>query len=98
MNTKKAVLETRLLIVFFFSNLLGYKVGVKIGKDFFQEWQEARRWFMAHAHLRKGDFSENKASEVKMHFQILEKFLYEAATSEFGRMRIINEILDETNR
>ena len=95
---KKGSLRDASINSLFFSDFLGYKDGVKIGKNFFQEWQEARRWFIAHAHLRKGDFSEIKASEVEIHFQTLEKFLYEAATSEFGRMRIINEILDETNR
>ena len=95
---KKGGLRDATINSLFFSDFLGYRDGVEIGKDFFQEWQEARRWFIAHAHLRKGDFSEIEASEVEMHFQILEKFLYEAATSEFGRMRIINEILDEANR
>ena len=82
----------------FFSTFLGYKDGVKIGKNFFSEWKNAKDWFMAHAHLREGDFSENEASEVEMYFQTLENFLYDAATSEFGRVRIINDILEETNK
>ncbi len=95
---KKGNLRDATINSLFFSDFLGYKDGVKIGKNFFQEWQKARRWFNEHAHLQKGDFSEIEVSEVKKHFQILEQFLYDAATSEFGRMRSINEILDEANR
>lgn len=82
----------------FFSTFLGYNDGVKIGTDFFQEWKDAKKWFLKHTHLRKDNFETDAPSEVQRHFGTLDSLLYDAATSEFGRMRIINDILEETNK
>lgn len=81
----------------FFSTFLGYDDSVRIGKDFFEEWKIAREWFLKHTHLRKGKFEMDASSEVEKHFQMLDNLLYDAATSEFGRVRIINESLEEAN-
>ena len=81
----------------FFSTFLGYDDSVRIGKNFFEEWKMAREWFFKQTHLRKGEFEVDASSEVERHFQMLDNLLYEAATSEFGRMRIIDESLEEAN-
>ena len=81
----------------FFSTFLGYDDSVRIGKNFFEEWKIAREWFLKHTHLREGKFEMNASSEVERHFQMLDNLLHDAATSEFGRMRIIDESLEEAN-
>ena len=81
----------------FFTIFLGYDVRKKISKNFFHEWKAARVWFLKHTHLRENKFEVDAPIEVERHFRTLDNLLYVAATSEFGRMRTINEILEATN-
>ena len=83
--------------VLFFTTFFDYADKAKIPKNLLDEWKTARDWFEQHNHLRKGRFDEDKSCQVKKHFRMLDKLLYIAATSAFGRMRTINEILDPTN-
>ena len=83
--------------VLFFTTFLDYADKEKIPKNLLEEWEAARDWFEKHNHLRKGRFDEVKSCKVKKHFRMLDNLLYVAATSAFGRMRTINEILEETN-
>lgn len=82
----------------FFTTFLDYDDREKIPQNFMKEWRDAREWFVKHAHLREVSFRENASSEVERHFKNLDNFLYVAASSEFGRLRSIHEILEETNQ
>ena len=81
----------------FFSTFLDYSDRDKIPKNFLGDWKKAKNWFNGHAHLRKKDFAKNAPSEVARHFQTLDDLLYVAASSEFERIKSIDEILEETN-
>ncbi len=81
----------------FFTIFLGYDIREKIPRNFFQDWTAAREWFLKHTHLRENEFEIEASFEVVRHFRTLDKLLYVAATSEIGRMRTINEILEKTN-
>ena len=81
----------------FFTIFLGYDVRQRIPQDFFQEWKAARKWFLKHTHVRENEFEIEASSQVERHFRTLDNLLYVAATSEIGRMRTIDEILEATN-
>lgn len=81
----------------FFSTFLDYSVKDKIPSNFLKDWKSAKRWFVEHAHLRKDDFSENEESDLTKHFSNLHSFLYVAASSQYERIRGLNEILEDTN-
>lgn len=81
----------------FFATFLDYEDKEKIPKNFLKEWNAAKEWFLAHAHLRKKKFDEDVSSKVVRHFQTLDGLLYVAASSEFERIRDIHDILEETN-
>ena len=82
----------------FFTTFLDYQDKERIPTNFLGEWKAAKQWFQKHTHLRKDDFSRDTASEVKKHFTALDELLYVAASSEFERIKGINEILEETNQ
>lgn len=84
--------------VLFFTSFWGYVREEEIPEDLFKDWRDAKKWFGAHSHLRKGRFSKRKSSDVQKHFQMLDELLYVAATSTYERIKEINEILEETNR
>ena len=84
--------------ILFFTNFLDYESYEQIPENFLKEWKKARKWFQGHAHLRSGRFPEDVPSKVKAHFRTLDGLLYVAASSEFERLRGIDEILEETNR
>ncbi len=82
----------------FFRTFLGYNDIDSIPKYLVDEWKQARKWFQAHVHCRKGCFSESDQREIEKHFQTLDSMLYVAASSAFERLKGIDDILEETNR
>lgn len=81
----------------FFSTFLDYGDREKIPPNFLREWKAAKKWFVGHAHLREGDFADSVRSELEKHFRTLDNLLYVAASSEYERIRGLDEILEETN-
>ena len=81
----------------FYSKFLDYEDLDKIPANFLSEWKSARSWFVRHAHLRRDPFPEYVSSELESNFRIVDYLLHVAATSEFGRLKAIDEILEEAN-
>lgn len=81
----------------FFNTFLDSFSQKKIKEDFPSNWKETREWFLKHTHLRQTKFSEEVPYEVATHFQRLNEFLYLAASSEYERIKVLHEILEETN-
>ena len=81
----------------FFTSFLNYDDIGGVPTDFLREWKIARKWFQGHAHLRDDRFPEKDVSSVEKHFRALDSLLCVAASSEFERLREIDEILEETN-
>lgn len=81
----------------FFSTFLDYSDKDRIPGNFLKDWASAKRWFVGHAHLREVDFSEDAKKELAKHFANLHSFLYVAASSQYERIRELNEILEDTN-
>ena len=79
------------------SIFLDYHDMRKIPTHFIKEWKDARLWFARHAHVRERPFDPEANTQLAKHFQTLENFLDIAATSQYGRIRGLDEILDETN-
>lgn len=79
------------------SIFLDYHDMKKIPAHFIKEWKDARLWFERHAHVRERPFDPEVNTQLAKHFQMLENFLDIAATSQYGRIRGLDEILDETN-
>ncbi|MER0215759.1 MAG: hypothetical protein DU481_06115 [Nitrosomonas sp.] len=71
----------------FFSTFLDYSIKDKIPGNFLKDWKSAKRWFVAHAHLRKGDFSKDEKIDLAKYFSNLHSFLYVAASSQYERIR-----------
>ena len=82
----------------FFATFLRYDDRKKIPGNFLKEWKNARKWFQGHAHTRKSILGSEVSAQLAKHFQALENFLYVAASSQYERIRGLDEILDETNR
>ena len=82
----------------FFSTFLDYDEFVRIPNNLIQEWKSARRWFLSHAHLRQDPHLDDDGSKTEGHFQALHNLLFVAATSEFGRLKAIDDILEQANR
>ena len=85
------------LAPFFFATLLDYADTERIPLSLLSEWRQTRRWFLAHAHLREGEFDTRDSIDVEKHFQTLEDLLFAAASTEIERLGAINEILEEAN-
>ncbi|MEH6625628.1 MAG: hypothetical protein V7739_04235 [Motiliproteus sp.] len=81
----------------FFSTFLDYSDKDKIPGNFLSEWKDAKRWFVTHAHLRKPPFRANVEDDLVKHFNCLDGYLYIAASSQYDRLKVLNEILDATN-
>ena len=81
----------------FFSTFLDYNDRDRIPENFMKEWRDAKKWFNGCAHIRKTAFDSDTDSSAEIHFTNLEGFLHVAASSEFKRIKGINEILEETN-
>ena len=82
----------------FFSTFLRYDDRNSIPGNFMKEWKDARKWFEGHAHVRKSNLDSQENTQINEHFRTLENFLYIAASSQYERIRGLDEILDETNR
>ena len=81
----------------FFLTFLDYGGREKVPPNFLREWRAAKTWFLKHAHLRDKDFAADAPSQAEKHFRTLDSLLYVAASSEYERIKGINEILEETN-
>ena len=82
----------------FFSTFLDYSDRDKIPGNFLSEWKAAKDWFLGHAHLRNKPFRAETDNELVKHFNCLDGYLYIAASSQYDRLRDLNEILDATNQ
>ena len=82
----------------FFTTFLSCSDKDRIPNNFLSEWKIAKKWFERHTHLRRGNFSDKVPSELIKHFKTLDELMYVAASSEFKRVKEINEILEETNQ
>ncbi len=82
----------------FFSTFLDYVDRNKIPRSFLSEWKDAKKWFLSHAHLREKPFRVEIDNELVKHFNCLDGYLYIAASSQYDRLKELNEILDATNR
>jgi hypothetical protein len=81
----------------FFSTFLDYSDKEKIPKNFVLEWKRAKEWFLGHVHLRGKPFNKGVDDALRIHFKCLESYLYIAASSQYDRLRNLNEILETTN-
>lgn len=82
----------------FFSTFLEYSDKDKIPGTFLSEWKAAKEWFLRHAHLRETPFRADTESDLLKHFNCLDSYLFIAASSQFERLKTLNEILDTTNQ
>lgn len=82
----------------FFSTFLGYSDKEKIPSNFLSEWKAAKKWFEKHTHLRDKPFRTETDNDLVKHFNCLDGYLYIAASSQYERLKDLNEILDATNQ
>ena len=82
----------------FFSTFLDYSDKGKIPSNFLSEWKAAKGWFLGHAHLRDKPFRAETDNDLVKHFKCLDGYLYIAASSQYDRLKDLNEILDATNQ
>ena len=82
----------------FFSTFLDYSDKDKIPGNFLSEWKAAKNWFLGHVHLREKPFRVKTESDLVKHFNCLDGYLYIAASSQYERLKDLNEILDATNQ
>lgn len=82
----------------FFSTFLDYLDKDKIPSNFLSEWKAAKDWFLGHAHLRDKPFRPDTDDDLTKHFNCLDGYLYIAASSQFNRLKELNEILEATNQ
>ena len=82
----------------FFSTFLDYSDRDKIPNNFISEWKSAKNWFLKKAHLREKPFELNDDDELIKHFNCLDGYLQIAASSQYDRLKELNEILDATNQ
>lgn len=82
----------------FFSTFLDYSDRDKIPSNFLSEWKTAKDWFLGHAHLRDKPFRADTDNDLVKHFNCLDGYLYIAASSQYDRLKDLNEILDATNQ
>ena len=82
----------------FFSTFLDYSDRDKIPGNFLAEWKAAKDWFLGHAQLRDKPFRAETDNDLVNHFNCLDGYLYIAASSQYDRLKDLNEILDATNQ
>lgn len=82
----------------FFSTFLDYSDIDKTPGNFLSEWKAAKNWFLGHAHLRDKPFRTETDGDLVKHFNCLDGYLYIAASSQYERLKALNEILDATNQ
>lgn len=81
----------------FFSTFLDYSDKNKIPKNLISEWRAAKLWFSKNNHLRKKPFRAEINDELVKHFKCLDDYLYIAASSQYERLKALDEILESTN-
>jgi len=82
----------------FFNTFLEYPERDRIPKNFMRDWTQAKKWFVAHAHIRKSNYSCETDTALRSHFSNLHSFLYVAASTQYERLQYLNEILESTNQ
>ena len=82
----------------FFSTFLDYADRDRIPGNFLSEWKAAKEWFLGYAHLRDKPFGKQTDNDLVKHFNCLDGYLYIAASSQYERLKDLNEILDATNQ
>ena len=82
----------------FFLTFFNYDDVSTIPANFIREWKDARKYFQSHAHLRDRPFPGDSENEIVRHFEALESNLFAAASSQYERIRKLDEILEHTNR
>lgn len=82
----------------FFSTFLDYSDIKKIPGNLISEWEAAKAWFFRHAHLRDKPFHAETDNDLVKHFNCLDGYLHIAASSQYDRLKDLNEILDATNQ
>lgn len=82
----------------FFSTFLDYSDKDKIPVNLLSEWKAAKDWFLGHAHLRGKPFRAETHADMVKHFNCLDGYLYIAASSQYDRLKGLNEILEATNQ
>lgn len=80
------------------SIFLGYNDMSLIPPNFTKEWKAARMGFLEYTHIRKNKISDDDAAELVGHFRVLETYLSISATSQYGRIGELDEILEQTNK
>lgn len=81
----------------FFSTFLDYSDIEKIPRNFLTEWRDTKKWFLKHAHLRPKPFRVEVDDDLASYFDCLDAYLFIAASSQYERLKDLNEILDTTN-
>lgn len=81
----------------FFATFLDYDDQDKIPINFLENWRSTKKWFQKHAHLREKSFYRGTENDLVTNFIELDGYLYIAASSQFERLQVLNEILEETN-
>ena len=81
----------------FFATFLDYDDQDKIPINFLDNWKSTKQWFQKHVHLREKSFDGDTEKYLVRNFGDLEGYLYIAASSQFDRLQVLNEILEETN-
>ncbi|MCK9183623.1 MAG: hypothetical protein M0P13_12210, partial [Fibrobacteraceae bacterium] len=81
----------------FFQSFLDYSDKKRIPPNFKSEWVTTKAWFLAHAHLNRGTFSLVETEECADRFGVLENFLYIAASSQFERLKLFEDVLKNQN-
>lgn len=81
----------------FFQTFFDYQDRSRIPPNYLNEFVKARKWFVKYAHLRSKQFRNGVEDQTKEHFALLDSYLYVAAETEYNRISILNEILEETN-
>ena len=82
----------------FFKTFLAFEDIEDVPKGQLQDWRRAKRWFQEHAHCREGCFSEDDLLVSERHFRTLHSMLHLAASSESGRLRRVDAILEAANK
>jgi hypothetical protein len=81
----------------FFSTFLDYTDKEKIPHNFLSEWKATKKWFLGHAHLREKSFRDETNTNLIQHFECLDGYLFIAASSQYERLKTLDEILDSAN-
>ncbi|WP_446831318.1 hypothetical protein [Candidatus Foliamicus sp.] len=82
----------------FFSTFLDYTDIDNIPHNFLSEWKAVKDGFFRYVHLCEDPFDAATDAALVKHFNCLHGYLYIAASSQYDRLKELNELLDATNR